>query len=268
MEQKKIICKNCGAAMNESDAKCPFCGYINYIGAEEAYMDELYQTEDEMQGLVDDQVNNIKNEVKNNVQFIRNIMIGAFVFLVLIALLIGGIFCIRFIENKIEHVQNVKKIEWQRENFPKLNKMYEEEDLEGIIAFIDQDESQVGKDALYEWEHYSFIICHMDFLELKDRASGELTKYDVDYLLYHSLWYYYRCYESSYHKFTEKELRYLEEEYRVKVLDILHNTFHLKDEDLDEKFNDLNHKDFPTELDYEKCNEYAESIYKNIKQGE
>ena len=59
MDSNKIICENCGAAMNTSDAKCPFCGHLNEIGAENAYMNELYETEEEMAELVDEKRDDI-----------------------------------------------------------------------------------------------------------------------------------------------------------------------------------------------------------------
>lgn len=41
MSDKIQVCINCGAEINASDTKCPYCGYINEEGAEKAYMDRL-----------------------------------------------------------------------------------------------------------------------------------------------------------------------------------------------------------------------------------
>ena len=38
---KMIKCPNCGADIDETLSKCPYCGYINIEGAEDQYMDKL-----------------------------------------------------------------------------------------------------------------------------------------------------------------------------------------------------------------------------------
>ena len=36
-----MYCTNCGAEIDENDASCPYCGYLNPYGAERKYMKEL-----------------------------------------------------------------------------------------------------------------------------------------------------------------------------------------------------------------------------------
>ena len=48
MSDKTHICINCGAQINTSDTKCPYCGYINEEGAEKAYIDHLYDIRDNL----------------------------------------------------------------------------------------------------------------------------------------------------------------------------------------------------------------------------
>ena len=51
MEAKKVICPNCGAAIYENEASCPFCGYINIPGAEEKFMRDIKKTERDMSNI-------------------------------------------------------------------------------------------------------------------------------------------------------------------------------------------------------------------------
>ena len=41
MSDKTHICINCGAQINTSDTKCPYCGYINVEGAEKKFLSDL-----------------------------------------------------------------------------------------------------------------------------------------------------------------------------------------------------------------------------------
>ena len=36
-----MYCTNCGAEIDENDASCPYCGYLNPYGAERKYMKDL-----------------------------------------------------------------------------------------------------------------------------------------------------------------------------------------------------------------------------------
>ena len=57
----KIICPNCGAAIEVHEPKCPFCGYINIPGAEEKFMQDLEQTEEQLSQIPEQQKEQIKN---------------------------------------------------------------------------------------------------------------------------------------------------------------------------------------------------------------
>ncbi len=47
----EIVCSNCGANFDEKEAKCPFCGYISYPGAEDKFMKDMEEIRDNLSDL-------------------------------------------------------------------------------------------------------------------------------------------------------------------------------------------------------------------------
>ena len=47
----EVVCSNCGATFDKKEAKCPFCGYISYPGAEEKFMKDLEGIKDNLSDL-------------------------------------------------------------------------------------------------------------------------------------------------------------------------------------------------------------------------
>ena len=50
-EVKKIICSSCGAEFEDTLPKCPYCGSLNYKGAEAEYLGKLEDVRRDMQQL-------------------------------------------------------------------------------------------------------------------------------------------------------------------------------------------------------------------------
>ena len=50
-EVKKIICSSCGAEFEDTLPKCPYCGSLNYKGAEAEYLGKLESMRQDMQQL-------------------------------------------------------------------------------------------------------------------------------------------------------------------------------------------------------------------------
>ena len=48
---KKIICSSCGAEFEDTLPKCPYCGSLNYKGAEAEYLGKLESMRQDMQQL-------------------------------------------------------------------------------------------------------------------------------------------------------------------------------------------------------------------------
>lgn len=76
------VCKNCGAAIEEKETRCPFCNALQYDAAQEEYMENLYHVNDTM-GQLDDRAN---KKMKNQLL----IMSGAAILLIALAVLAGA----------------------------------------------------------------------------------------------------------------------------------------------------------------------------------
>lgn len=43
-----IMCRECGAPIEELAERCPYCGAINELGAEHKYMQDMYDLKDDL----------------------------------------------------------------------------------------------------------------------------------------------------------------------------------------------------------------------------
>jgi len=48
---KKVICDSCGAEFSNDEPKCPYCGTMNYDGAEKEYFEKLENVRSDMEDL-------------------------------------------------------------------------------------------------------------------------------------------------------------------------------------------------------------------------
>ena len=64
-----IMCRECGAPIEELAERCPYCGAINELGAEHKYMQDMYDLKDDLKEVGNIPSEEIKAEVKSNVHF-------------------------------------------------------------------------------------------------------------------------------------------------------------------------------------------------------
>ena len=60
--KKLIHCKSCGAEFEENLAKCPYCGTLNYKGAEQEYLNKLKNIQEDMEDLQEVPEDEVKKE--------------------------------------------------------------------------------------------------------------------------------------------------------------------------------------------------------------
>ncbi len=132
MEVKKVICPNCGAAIYENEASCPFCGYINLTGAEEKFMRDIKKTERDMSNIPDLQKAEYKKTMSKSSRIIF-ITIG--ITAIIAAVLIG----IYLLFDRVIYSYSGKDVKaqmlWNNENYPILDEMYANGDYDGIVEF-------------------------------------------------------------------------------------------------------------------------------------
>jgi len=183
-----VKCPSCGAEYDISESVCPYCGSVNEFGQENAYMDHLEAIEDNLENMGKYAGESVKKEVKS---IFRLIMIPLATLVAIVLLFIG----IKTLITRYYSPNSEKKtLEWQTENFPILDEMYEKGDYEGMNAFIKEvlsDDSFRDKEV-YNWSHYSFYTCysHYDFLkdmETKAKDDPEYLEYMKDFVFYEAM---------------------------------------------------------------------------------
>ena len=59
----QVKCFNCGAVHSVDDPRCPYCGALNPVGAEKAYMNELDDLKDETDQLAEDAEDDVEGSL-------------------------------------------------------------------------------------------------------------------------------------------------------------------------------------------------------------
>ena len=132
-EKNMITCRECGAPIEELAKRCPYCGAINELGAEHKYMQDMYDLKDDLKEVGNIPGEEIKAEVKSNVHFTGK---AVAVLLALVLILAAVFLFLRYSGDIIYSVYNKmtdtrmadtrEQMQWERENFPKLDAWYEE----------------------------------------------------------------------------------------------------------------------------------------------
>ena len=179
---KKIICPNCGAAIAEDEAKCPYCGSTNIKGAEKEYLHKLEEMKEDMGDLYDDPVEELKAMTKKGTKRWIKIAMIPFVLMVLFIILGVGLSTLGEDKNTLR-----KEYEWKQENYPKLDALYEAGDYDGMVDMY----YQLLKDkyaVVYDWEHYDLLRDYTDLTEMDAILKKEkLSDYNYEVLLYAEL---------------------------------------------------------------------------------
>ena len=74
-EVKKIICSSCGAEFEDTLPKCPYCGSLNYKGAEAEYLGKLEDVRRDMQQLEQVPEKELKKKLKKKQKFVIKLLI-------------------------------------------------------------------------------------------------------------------------------------------------------------------------------------------------
>ena len=71
---KKIICSSCGAEFEDTLPKCPYCGSLNYKGAEAEYLGKLESMRQDMQQLEQVPEKELKKKLKKKTVLPRRVI--------------------------------------------------------------------------------------------------------------------------------------------------------------------------------------------------
>ena len=261
----KVVCPNCGASIYENEAKCPFCGYINIPGAEEKFMRDIQQTEEDLSQIPELQ----KAEYKKHMSKNSKIIIVTLAIATLIAAIFFGIHML------MEHVlysydeEDLKaQMIWEWEVFPVLDEMYDAGDYDGIVQYehdvYAENEVNGTQYSIYNWEHYHFINGYSrykdveEYIRILDRGE-ELTSFQSEDIVYECMWFHYREYDidNEYMPYTDEEIALLDS-YREVTEICLYERLLFTDEEIEKLYQDAQYE--YGGLDMRKCWKYAKKV--------
>ena len=176
---KKIICSSCGAEFDDTLPKCPYCGSLNYKGAEAEYLEKLEGMRQDMQQLEQVPEKELKKKLKKKQKFVIKLLI---LLAALAAILAVIVFRVRYIEPRDARADYL----WEKENFPILDRLYQEKDLEALMDFYEQAVEE--NRTIDRWEHSGIFRWLMSCRDAREylalEQSGEtLNEYQQALLL-------------------------------------------------------------------------------------
>ncbi len=266
MEKEYLICHNCGAEIEALDAKCPHCEAMNYVGAEAKYIRDLNKIKDNLEKLDEIPGRVYKSEMTSQIKRI-----------IIIAAVAGAVFVLVFLGIRIYQKQENSKQEdyfadpkeqilWDRDNFPRLNQWYEEEEYDELLEYLMTLLESERPFSYINWAHQDFLFIYseykevMDFIQRIDNQE-EWSEYHVASSLYGALKI---CFN------LEKEGLDKEETERAKTFQesaelLLYDKFRLTEEQALKIYEDVSGNGF---MDYIKTEQYAADIMKELSPKE
>ena len=226
-----IICKECGGKFEEKKAACPYCGALNYIGAEEQYMTNLESMRSNMAEMGDDSKEAYAASAKKS----SVVIIATLSVLLLVAGIIVAIIliCHTVISGSEEEDIVKQQMLWREEYLDDLDAMYEAGDYDAIVAFMDDHAEDEGY-GIYSWEHCDFIQVYRSYALFHSNASQwdsfdltmkKWTLYDAVSIEYYL--------STDIYIFTEEE-KVMIEDWCEEVKAFYHDELGLSDEEIKE----------------------------------
>lgn len=265
-DNNTIICSNCGAEIPADAAVCPYCGAINEKGSEKQYMNKLEDIREDVEELSDDAAVSYKAEMKKSTRiFIVTVSVIAAAVLLL--------FAFKYIRERmaigVQSDSDLKEqMAWERENFPKLDELYEKKDYKSIIKYLDDPDHGT---AFYDWKHAEFIHRYGSYSRCLDNfaAVSENRAEEQDIVYYISDAVYFT--EDTDYSYLDKEEKSLVVSYQDEISKMLESVFLVTPEEAAQIYQDsLDEKDHF--FVYDKCDKaskpYCERYQKSIEKKE
>ena len=147
-----MICPNCGGEFADWALKCPYCGGVNDKGAEAEYMKHMEELRKRLDNLDEESEASYSKSMSRTV---KRLLIVIGILLAAAVVIILAFFIVR--KNELQKSEDFYLAEkaWQKEEYKKLDAMYDEGDYAGIIdeyyAMLDEPYS------ISSWTHYCYI---------------------------------------------------------------------------------------------------------------
>lgn len=229
-----VKCENCGAIFDAHEDSCPYCGSINYSGAEEKYMQGMQDIKSGLADIDDEASQESAKMAKKNIKLVLIVLLIVFLLAIIGIIAVKVFMFVNTYKGTYTYEADPKKeAQWMEEYGRKLDALYEAGDIDGLIEFY--EERLINKDmgAFFNWDHSYLVVqastlkMYMDMLN-----SGEtLDDFDIRQIMFNALYYYNGDYKGC--DLTKKDLAMLEE-YSEEYLEAVYSGLHISADTLEE----------------------------------
>ncbi|MBR5766259.1 MAG: hypothetical protein IKX95_05700 [Lachnospiraceae bacterium] len=259
-------CPNCGAEINRSESKCPYCGYINEAGAEKKYMDRLYSIKNDLDAVDDEAVSGYG---KSFGKPLKIVVVTLIVLLTItgVGFAINAVIKNRELKNSPDKSNDMlAEMTWKKQAFAEFDRLYEAGEYEKLCeaVFDPSPENHPTSD----WKHYWFAEIYNDYLMTKSdlvRIDKEgWDQYDASIIFNRCCFCYYEdLYKNAYsNSLTDEEIKELEPALTF-MNNVLHERLGFTDEDMAELKGTLIGK--YNNLVYDECSRIAKERMSQFK---
>ena len=164
----QVKCFNCGAVHSVDDPRCPYCGALNPVGAEKAYMNELDDLKDETDQLAEDAEDDFGDSVQSNAKRIALIVVAV---VAAIAVMFFAYNCMERHDERQEVKSYQARESFRQQHFQELDRLYEAGDDAALSEYAWSLADEPGFDALFSWEHVDYLEVYNDWETIKFAQS-------------------------------------------------------------------------------------------------
>ena len=172
-----MYCPNCGASFPEDEPSCPYCGQLNPRGAEKQHMNKLHELHRNTAQLAEDTTREVVSGTRRNGRRIL-ILVAVLLVLFVIGLVLRAILGHAYDRHTIRSYQ--ERTAFQEAHYEELDRLFESGDDIRLLDEIDALYELPGSDALYSWDHYSYVSAVQSYRYMKDSLEWLQTKEDPE----------------------------------------------------------------------------------------
>ncbi len=189
----KVNCTNCNATFNELEPKCPYCGSLNYKGADLEYHETLDELLGDLNELPEQQVDNYKESIVSSTKKTGKYLFISIIITTIVLIVVYAVF------SKLNNRYDTDDVlDWRLENYVIVNQLYEDKKYDELVEFnnnITEKEYDQGFN-LFDWEYYDFLSCYrgniyseeiIEYAGIEELSTDDLiilVEYHLEYLMY------------------------------------------------------------------------------------
>lgn len=257
-----IKCNSCGAAFDNKEPKCPYCGTLNVEGAQKEYNKKLNHIRKKLDVVDDEARNDYKSAVGAFFKaFSVTIGIALLVALVMVALYKTA----ETAENNKKVAENAATIQQMAALHGQINIMnsyYDEGKYDELCDLYESLEDKDNRHLLRQWKHYDFEEAYYDYLKVLEdieKAFNEGERYEFSSALQEACVFKYNNLDkdSYYSGLTEKDKEILFEKFEI-ILTQLQEKLSVSKSEFDEVYKAATIEGYPS---YSAISDYAKERF-------